>query len=81
MTKDPLVALVVTEVSEPLAEGGGGAWLVGVEDGVARVRDTPGHNEECPECIMSSEDMREYLYEALRLRAPYIRAVDIVDAA
>jgi Fe-S cluster biogenesis protein NfuA len=78
MTKDPLVELVVSEVGAPLAMDGGATVLVGVAEGVAHVSYRPGHNEECPECVMSAEDMREYLREALNARAPYIRDVEIV---
>jgi Fe-S cluster biogenesis protein NfuA len=81
MSRDPVVELVVAEVSAPLAEDGGGASLIDVEDGVARVAYRMGHNEECPECIMSPEDMREYIREALDGRAPHIRDVEIVASA
>jgi Fe-S cluster biogenesis protein NfuA len=80
MRKDPLVELVVSEVGAPLAVDGGATVLLGVEEGIAHVRYRPGHNEGCPECIMSTEDMREYLREALSARAPYIQDVEIVAA-
>lgn len=80
MKRDPVVELVVAEVSAPLAEDGGGASVIGVEDGVAHVAYRMGHNEECPECIMSPDDMREYIREALDGRAPHIRDVAIVSS-
>lgn len=79
MSNDPLVALVISEVSAPLAEDGGRADLIAVKDGVARVAYHKGRNDDCPECIMSVADMREYISEALSGRAPYIREVEIVE--
>jgi Fe-S cluster biogenesis protein NfuA len=80
MRKDALVELVVSEVGAPLAVDGGATALVGVAEGIAHVSYRPGRNEDCPECVMSAEDMREYLREALSARAPYIRDVEIVTA-
>jgi hypothetical protein len=77
MREDPLVHMVVAEVGAPLAVGGGATVLIGVEEGVAHVSYRAGHNEDCPECVMSPEDMRDYLREALSARAPYIRDVEI----
>ena len=80
MAKDVRVSIVVAEVSSPLAADGGSTTLLDVEDGVAKVMYRQGHNEECPECIMSAADMREYLIEALAVHTPYIKDVELVLA-
>jgi Fe-S cluster biogenesis protein NfuA len=79
MARDPLVGLVVLEVSEMLAPEGGSATLLSVEDGVARISYRMGHNDACETCVMPPEDMQDYLRDMLTTRAPYIHDVEIVE--
>lgn len=57
---------------------GGALELVSVEGGTARIRYTPGHNEECPECIHSPQDLLDMLRGSLEIHAPHIRDVELV---
>ena len=57
---------------------GGVLELVSVEGGRARIRYTPGHNEECPECVHSAQDLLDMLRGSLEIHAPHIRDVEVV---
>jgi len=57
---------------------GGVLELVSVEGGRARIRYTPGHNEECPECVHTTQDLLDMLRGSLEIYAPHIRDVELV---
>ena len=52
--------------------------LLSVESGTARIRYTPGHNEECPDCVHSAQDILDMLRGSLEIHAPHIRDVELV---
>lgn len=62
------------------ADGGQLEWL-GTEDGVMRLRYLPGHNPDCADCVLSPEDLRELVGEALQRGDASIRSVDLVTGA
>ena len=71
----------VLENVRAVVEGDGGAVeLVAVEEGVVRVRYRPGANEECPQCVLEPETLRQFLQEAFAAQAPRIRGVELVVA-
>jgi len=61
------------------ADGGALEWLE-TRDGVMRLAYRPGHNPECESCVLSPEDLRELVAEAVKQGDPAIRDVDIVIA-
>ena len=57
---------------------GGALELVSVEGGTARIRYTPGHNEECPDCVHTAQDVLDMLRGSLEIHAPHIQDVELV---
>lgn len=55
----------------------GDAELIDVVGNVARVRYTRASNPKCLECVVSPEDLRDFLIEMLNKKAPHISDVDI----
>jgi Fe-S cluster biogenesis protein NfuA len=76
MAKDALAEFIIRQFQN-LVRPEGDMELLGVEEGVARVLYRPGRNQECPECIMSAEDLKEILREAFAEKAPHIRDVRV----
>lgn len=74
MPKDALAEFVVRQF-RGLLRPDGDIELLGVEAGVARVLYRQGRNLECPECVLSADDVREMLREAFAEKAPYIQDV------
>lgn len=77
MGKDALVAFIIRQLSAPLADDGTEVELVDVRDGIAYVRYRKGHNPDCLGCVMEPEDLREFLLEGIRMKAPYITDVQL----
>ena len=57
---------------------GGELELLGEADGVVRLRYLPGHNQECETCVLSADDLKELMTEAIQQQDPAIRAVELV---
>jgi hypothetical protein len=74
MARDGLAEFIIRQFRS-LVRPEGDLELLGVEGGVARVLYRRGHNEECPECIMSAQDLKGILREAFAEKAPHIRDV------
>ncbi|MFQ5879002.1 MAG: NifU family protein [Dehalococcoidia bacterium] len=74
---DAGVQLVLANIRAILEGDGGDIELVAVEEGVARVRYRMGANEECPECVMEPDTLRQFLQEAFAAQAPQIRDVEV----
>lgn len=68
----------VLESVRAIVEGDGGDLeLLAVEDGVARVRYRRGVNEECAECVLEPDILRQFLREAFAVQAPHVRDVKV----
>ena len=52
--------------------------MLGLDQGVLKVRYTPGVNEECPECVFSPKGFRELLIESLKVHASDVADVEMV---
>jgi len=61
-----------------VSRDGGVIELVSVEGGTARIRYTPGHNEECPDCVLSPEDLEVMLRTSFEAHAPHVQDVELV---
>ena len=75
MARDALAEFVVREarrIVEPSQ-----AELLGVEDGVARVRFKPVHDPRCETCVTSPDDFRAFLLELFAQRAPHVSDVSV----
>ena len=59
------------------ADGGTLEWQ-DTTDGVMRLAYRPGHNEACADCVLSLQDLRELVAEAICQGDPQIRDVTIV---
>ena len=49
-----------------LSMDGGTLELVGVENGTATIRYVPGQNEECPECVLTPENLQAMIEESMQ---------------
>ena len=75
---DKKVEKVLDFFRQVLSADGGVLELVGVEDGTARIRYVPGHNEECPECVLTPESLQAMIKESIQVHAPHISDVELV---
>jgi len=75
---DPKVQFVLENLQEMVGSEGGSLELLGEDNGVLRVRYTMGHNEECPECVITPEDLLDIFRSSLEIHAPHIRNVELV---
>ena len=72
------VSFVLENMETILRTDGGALEILGLDQGVLKLRYTPGVNEECPECVFSPEGLRELLIESLKLHAPDVADVEMV---
>ena len=49
-------------------------------DGVLRISYYEGTNEECPECVLSSDSFREMVLRMCQVQVPHITSVEIIPA-
>ncbi len=75
---DPKVKYVLDNFGGILESDGGSLELLDITGGVVRVRYVQGHNEECPECVLTPEGLRALLLEALQTHAPHIVQLELV---
>ena len=75
---DEQVEKVLGLFRQILSTDGGKLDLVSVEDGTAKLRYTPGHNEECPECVLTPESLQAMIQESMQVHAPHIIKVELV---
>ncbi|GBD14223.1 hypothetical protein HRbin25_00093 [bacterium HR25] len=80
MAKDALAEFIVRQL-RTIVQPESDVELLDVEGGVARILYRRGYNPECPECVMSADDLRAYLLELFAEKAPHIRDVqlDVVE--
>ena len=75
---DPLLESVLDDFRIILKVDGGALDLVSQDDGVVTLRYVPGHNEKCPECVLTPEQLRDLVKESLQTRVPYVEEVVLV---
>lgn len=75
-----LVNQVLAELRPTLAPDGGDVELLSCEDGVVEVRYVVGKNEECADCVMSTEDFELYLKELLMERVKGFQDLKVTEA-
>ena len=78
MNMDEQVEKVLTLFRQIIATDGGRLDLVDLQDGTAKLRYTPGQNEECPECVMTPESLQQMVQESMQVHAPHITSVELV---
>jgi Fe-S cluster biogenesis protein NfuA len=69
---DSAIDSVVGEFRTILKVDGGTLDVVSEDDGVVRLHYVPGHNEKCPECVLTPEGRVGRIllrYSSVRLRA------------
>ena len=72
--------LVVRHFSRMVEPDGGAVELVSVEGATLTVRYRPGVNEECQDCVLEPDDLRELMKEALERQDPGITEVKLEGA-
>jgi Fe-S cluster biogenesis protein NfuA len=71
---------VLAELRPMLAPDGGDVRLRSCDDdGVVEVDYLQGRNEECADCVMSSEDFALYLKDLLAERVPGFRELKVTE--
>lgn len=51
-----------------------------LKGGVLIIRYYEGRNEQCAECVMSSDSFRDMVKEMCKIQAPYVKEVEIIPA-
>ena len=69
--------LVVQHFSRMVEPDGGAIELVSIEGPKMTVRYKPGTNEECQDCVLDPNDLRELIKEALERQDPNITEVEL----
>jgi len=75
---DEKVEKVLALFRQIISTDGGKLELVSLEDDTARLRYTPGQNEECPECVLTPESLQAMVQESMQVHAPHIANVELV---
>ena len=58
---------------------GGVLDLLDHRDSVARFHYEPGENPQCDTCVLSTDDLRELMSEALHARDPSVTSVELIS--
>jgi Fe-S cluster biogenesis protein NfuA len=73
-----VIDFVLNGIRPAFHPDGGDIELLRYEDGVVEVAYRKGHNEHCFECVMTPEDLREFLLESFRAKVPSVKDVVVV---
>ena len=76
MARDVMVEFVIRQARE-IVQPDSDAELIGIKGNVAHIRYKRGHNPDCPECIMTPEDFRDFVLEMFAAKAPHITDVSL----
>ena len=79
-TSDANVDFVLEQIETMVASEGGSLELVSLDAGSLKVRYTPGVNEDCPECVPTADQVRQFLAASLGIHAPHVTAVEVAEA-
>jgi Fe-S cluster biogenesis protein NfuA len=74
---DPVRA-VIDQFQRMVAADGGKIEFLDFAEDVASVRYSPGKNDHCADCVLSPQDLRELMLEAMQQRLPSLRDLEIV---
>jgi Fe-S cluster biogenesis protein NfuA len=77
-TSGPAIVFALRQIETMVASEGGSIELVSADERRVVVRYTPGVNEECPECVPTSQQVRQFLEASLKVHAPEVAAVEVV---
>lgn len=73
---DP-VANVIGHFHDIVAVDHGALTLVSRADGVVRLRYLKGVNDECAECVLEADDLRELVLEAMQRQDASVQSLEI----
>lgn len=73
-----VIEFILNGIRPAFTPDGGDVRLLSYDDGVAEVAYRKGHNEHCVECVMTPEDLREYLLESFQEKVPDVKDVVVV---
>ena len=73
--QSPHTQQVIAHFQHILQSDGGTLECLDMHDGVLHLNYHPGHNEACESCVLSPEDLRELVAEAVKRGDPSIREV------
>ena len=79
-TADANVDFVLEQIETMVASEGGTLDLVSMDEGSLKVRYTPGVNEDCPECVPTTDQVTQFLAASLGIHAPHITNVSVDEA-
>ena len=54
--------------------------VLGLEDGVLKIKYCEGTNEECADCVMPPDAFAEMVKAMCKVQAPYVADVEIIPA-
>jgi Fe-S cluster biogenesis protein NfuA len=77
VAKDALAQYVVNQAKGIVSSDGGDVQLTDVRGATAYVRYAKGHNPECLECVISPDDLRDFLTDMFNQSAPHITQVEL----
>lgn len=72
-----VIEYIINGIRPAFHPDGGDITLLSYEEGVVAVSYRKGHNEHCVECVMSPEDLREFLLESFQAKVPTVRDVEV----
>lgn len=75
MARDALAEFVLREARRVIDPSE--AELLGVEQGVARVRLKPSIDPRCETCTITADEFRDFLLDLFARRAPHVRDVQV----
>jgi Fe-S cluster biogenesis protein NfuA len=74
---DEQVETVLNLFRQIISTDGGKLELVNLQNGTAKLRYTPGHNEECPDCVLTPDSLQAMIQESMQVHAPHITRVEL----
>ena len=77
----PHVLQIIDHFQRILETDGGKLECLDTRDGVLYLNYAPGHNEACESCVLSPEDLRELVAEAVQRGDPSVREVNLVTSS
>jgi Fe-S cluster biogenesis protein NfuA len=78
-TSDASVDFVLEQIETMVGSEGGTLELVSLDEGSLKVQYTPGVNEDCPECVPTADQVRQFLTASLGIHAPYVSNIEVVE--
>ena len=76
---NPIAVSVLDRIGSLLSNDGGSVELMELQGGTAKIKYKSGENAECESCVMSSDELGEFVLEALQDRGLAVETVTVVD--